>query len=69
MLIRHSAVGHRREDMGRGSKGLCVKVRPWERQEKWMKWVRENLCLWSVDDNYLKDTKICNPALEPRVFT
>ena len=48
MLIRHSAVEHRRVFLDHVPKVLCVKVRPSERQEKWMKWVRENLRLWSV---------------------
>ena len=47
-------------------------VRLSERHEKWMKWVGENLRLWSVsgaakdetwheDDNYFKNTNFCNP--------
>ena len=48
VLIRRSAVEHRRVFLDRVPKGLCVKVRPSERHEKWMKWVRENLRLWSV---------------------
>ena len=72
VLVRHSAVDHRRVNMGWESHSLFVNVRPSERKEKKMKWVRENLCLWSVssaakndiwhvDDSCFKDTKMCKP--------
>ena len=56
LLIRHCAVEHRKVNMGRASKGLCLKVRPLERKEKQMKWVRENLCLWSVSSAARNET-------------
>ena len=56
MLIRRSAVEHRRVYMDRVPKVLCVKVRPSERKEKWMKWVRENLRLWSVSGEERNET-------------
>ena len=54
--------------------GLVCTGRPSERYERWMKGVRENLCLWSVsgvarnetwhvNDRCFRDTKVCNPEL------
>ena len=61
----------RRVNISRAPKVVCVLDRSSERQ---MKWVRENLSLWTVsgaarnetwhvDDNCFWDTKMCNPEL------
>ena len=57
MLILHSAVEHRRVNMGRGPLILCVLVRLSEKiGEVDETGERENLCLWSVSSAARNET-------------
>ena len=57
VLIRHSAVTIAGQNIGRDSKGfVCEGEVVGQRWEKWMKRVKENLCLWSVSSAAKNET-------------